>query len=411
MTSLPTLPAHDDREAVEAWVEQHLGDLTPDAEVVGSRRFRGGQTAADGAVALLDVTGYKRERNQVWPEEDRGATMLSPWIRHGLLPLPRVWRAVADAPRADREKFRDELLWQEYARHWYARLGTETREPTRNRPPAVPGGDGDPWDRAMRCMEEPLDELDHDGWLVNQVRMWLASQWTVRHGADWRDGEDLFFRALLDGSRAANRLGWQWTTGAGSHKQYGFSRWQVEKRAPGFCEECALASDCPIDDWPEDRDLTSVRRPPGLRSDADVEGTAGPVDPVVEGDPEVVWLTAESLGDEDPALEAHPDLPVVFVFDEPLLRALRLRSTRLVFLTECLADLASRRELEVLRGDPAEALAGRALATTFAPVPKARRLRAGLEVAALHPWPWLARPHGRSIQSFSAWRKHAEVVG
>ena len=83
------------------------------------------------------------------------------------------------------------------------------------------------------------DELHRDGWLVNQTRMWLASQWAVRAGADWRAGEDAMFTHLLDGSRAANRLGWQWTVGTGSGKPYGFSRWQVEKRAPaavpGLC--------------------------------------------------------------------------------------------------------------------------------------------------------------------------------
>ena len=35
----------------------------------------------------------------------------------GLLPLPAVWAAAAGAPGRDRTKFRDELLWQEYARH------------------------------------------------------------------------------------------------------------------------------------------------------------------------------------------------------------------------------------------------------------------------------------------------------
>ncbi|MGB1631262.1 MAG: FAD-binding domain-containing protein, partial [Acidimicrobiales bacterium] len=70
-----------------------------------------------------------------------------------------------------------------------------------------------------------VDELETDGWLVNQTRMWLAGDWTVRWGQDWRRGEDRFFRHLLDGSRAANRLGWQWTTGVGASKSYGFSRW------------------------------------------------------------------------------------------------------------------------------------------------------------------------------------------
>ena len=118
----------------------------------------------------------------------------------------------------------------------------------------------------MACIDATVGELERDGWLVNQTRMWLASQWTVRHGADWRDGEDRFFTHLLDGSRAANRLGWQWTIGAGTGKPYGFSRWQVEKRAPELCAGCARRDDCPIEDWPAERTLTAGRRRPAARS-------------------------------------------------------------------------------------------------------------------------------------------------
>ena len=86
---------------------------------------------------------------------------MSPWIRHGLLQLRTVWDAVDDAPGSDRSKYRDELLWQEYARHWYARLGHRTRDGTRNR--VVAAGDwDDPWPRAMACMDANLDELHGD---------------------------------------------------------------------------------------------------------------------------------------------------------------------------------------------------------------------------------------------------------
>ena len=54
------------------------------------------------------------------------------------------------------------------------------------------------------------------------------------------------YRELIDGSRAANLLGWQWTVGAGTGKPYGFARWQVEKRAPGLCKGCALVNLIPI---------------------------------------------------------------------------------------------------------------------------------------------------------------------
>jgi deoxyribodipyrimidine photo-lyase len=403
MTQLP-VPRRDD---VDRWVGEHLLALSCDDEVRRSTRFVGTQEAADAALAGLDISGYARRRNEVLPVSARGATSLSPYIRHGLLTLPAVSAAVAGAPSKDRQKFRDELMWQEYARHVYARLGARTRdglrfEPARTDPAPSPT---DAWDRSMACMDATVGELETDGWLVNQTRMWLASQWTVRHGLDWRTGEDRFFTHLLDGSRAANRLGWQWTVGAGTGKPYGFSRWQVEKRAPELCARCDLRRNCPVENWPDERASNAVDDDVRVRRDPDPEATAGPSTPQRTGTPEAVWLTAESLGHDDPALAAHRELPVVFVYDEALLRRLRLSSKRLVFLSERLAELASERDVEIHLGDPADVLSGRALATTFAPVPKARSLRAALDVVEVHPWPWLVRPRSGSVQSFSAWRR------
>ena len=400
MTRLPT-PVPDD---VERWVDEHQLHLTCDSEVRRSGRFVGAQTVADAALARLDLDGYARRRNEVLPEHARGATALSPYIRHGLVSLPEAWAAAASAPSKDRQKFRDELMWQEYARHVYARLGARTRdgirfEPSRDTSP------GDPWDHSMSCMDASLSELENDGWVVNQTRMWLASQWAVRHGIDWRAGEDRFFTHLLDGSRAANRLGWQWTIGAGTGKPYGFSRWQVEKRAPELCDGCARRDACPVQDWPDERELVAVPDDRRLRVDDDPAATSGPAEVESTGRAEGVWLTAESLGDRDPALAANPDLPIVFVLDEPLLRRLQLSSKRLVFLAERLAELATTRPLEIRLGDPFDELAGRTLATTFAPVPKARRLYERLDVVELHPWPWLVPPTTGPISSFSAWRK------
>lgn len=382
-----------------------LGDLTGPSAGRGAP-LRGGQQAADAALQAYDVTGYARRRNNVWPAKRRGSSRLSPYIRHGLLTLPEVWDHVGGGPPADVTKFRDELRWQEYARHLYARTGTATRTSLRYTVTERSVADANPWDSPMRCLQTCWGELLGDGWLPNQTRMWLASHWAVRAGLGWRDGEDLMYRHLLDGSRAANRLGWQWTTGALTGKAYGFSRWQVEKRAPGLCATCPLQHDCPIQRWPE----TEEREPlavsdPRLRVDVDPEATAGPRTPHRTGEPEWVWLTAESLGDRDPAAAAHPDLPVVFVFDEPLLQRLRLARQRLVFLSECLAEMSTRRPVHLYRGDPVAVLAGRPLAVTFTPVPGWRRRAAALDVAALYPWPWLERPRSGSVASFTAWAK------
>ncbi|GAB2459935.1 hypothetical protein GCM10027265_06360 [Jatrophihabitans fulvus] len=386
------------------WVREHLGDLAREERAdIRPGAITGGQAAADAALATLDIANYARARSTVLPEARRGASRMSPYIRHGLLTLREVWDAVASAPSRDRQRYRDELMWQEYARHLYARVGTGLREPLRSGQPSGPPWRDEPWPERMRCMEYTVGALHDDGWLVNQTRMWLASQWAVRGGADWRAGEDEFFVHLLDGSRAANRLGWQWTVGTGSGKPYGFSRWQVQKRAPQLCRECALASACPIESWPDASPGASVSGPDLGRGPTD----AGPSS-VTGGGGEVVWLTAESLGTSDPALASDPARPAVFVFDEPLLARLRLSGKRLVFLAECLGDLAATRPLEVRRGSVVDELAGMSLAATWTPVPgwatRARRL----DPVEVHPWPWLARPSGGSVRSFSSWRRSVQ---
>ena len=386
-------------------MRSHLSDLCCD-EPMPSPRFRGTQAAADEALAEFDVSGYAARRNEVFPIHRRGASGLSPWIRHGLLSLTTVWDSVT-GPHRDVEKFRDELRWQEYSRHLYARIGYDTSRPMRCHPqdphPGV-GNRGDPWDRSMLCVHTVLSELEGDGWLVNQTRMWLASQWTVRYGANWRIGEDQFFTHLLDGSRAANRLGWQWTIGAATGKPYGFSRWQVNKRAPGLCERCDRRNQCPIESWPPEASLSPVSEPPGMRSAPDASAGAGPASPLLSGDPAEVWITAESLGDADPALRSHPDLPIIFVFDEPLLGRLQLSGKRLVFLAERLAELGGSRELRLIRGTPTQVLGESPVAVTYTPVPGWRRIVESVGPAAVYPWPWLHRPGTGSVASFSAWR-------
>ena len=391
-----------------AWVQRHLGHLTLEPEVTPSPDLRGGQSAADIALATFDVTGYARDRNEVWPERRRGASRLSPYIRHGLIDLPTLWAHVGTGPARDRDKYRDELLWQEYARHVHARLGGGMRRPLRYEPPRRDRVGEWGWNREMACVDLAVGELETSGWLVNQTRMWLASQWSVRAGFAWQDGAEHFERHLLDGSAAAHLLGWQWTVGTGTGKPYGFSRWQVRKRAPGLCETCPLNDHCPIDGWPESEGGAPVAEPdPRLRADPSAAVTAGPtsVERLESGHaPEAVWLTWESLGDGDPALEAHPDLPAVLVFDENLLAIKRLSGKRFVFVVETVADLATRREVQVHLGDPATALAGRELAATAAPVPGWRRLAARLQVER-HPWPWLATPGSGPVTSFTAWRR------
>jgi deoxyribodipyrimidine photo-lyase len=116
-----------------------------------------------------------------------------------------------------------------------------------------------------------------------------------------------------------------------------------------------------------------------------------------------VLLTIESLGDGDPAMAAHPKLPVVFVFNEEALRKLQLSARRIAFYVQTLQDLSSRRDLMVYIGDPYEYARENSVAVTFAPVPSFKKFT---NLAEVHPYPWLRTPHAGSLKSFSSWRKN-----
>ena len=386
-------------------------DISLDAEIILEKEFvglhsgggrssiPGGQSAADAALNSLDIAGYAKNRSEVLPLNSRAASVLSPYIRHNLLPLQRVWDHVAKAPYGDREKYRDELMWQEYARHLYARIGTRLFENLRFE--QIRDREGNGWPAGMACIDFVTNELHEDGWLVNQTRMWLASHWTVRNEFGWLPGQEEMYRHLIDGSRAANLLGWQWTVGAGTGKPYGFARWQVQKRASELCTGCALNKSCPIEEFPREVALDQAPFESLLTEDPDINATTGPI--IVERNrgPDVVLLTVDSLGDADPALVANPDLPVVFAFNEEALRRLQLSSKRIYFYLETLQDLATRRDLNVYLGSPYQFAQDNAVAVTYAPVPSFAKFA---NLAEVHPFLWLRKPHSKSVRSFSSWR-------
>jgi len=386
------------RDVISIVKTEFVGLYSGKAEI--SPTIAGGQSAANRALENLDVTRYADDRSEVFPYEKRGATMLSPYISHNILTLDQMYKAVKEAPYKDREKFRDELFWQEYARHTYARLGTRLFQNLRFDANWNTAGDG--WNRDMLCIETVVSELEGDGWLVNQTRMWLASHWTVRNEKGWLHGQERMFRELLDGSRAANLIGWQWTVGAGTGKPYGFARWQVAKRAPGLCFICPLKKSCPIQEFPDEVTPLQLNKDPLLDHDPDLAKTTGPTSAVTTDVPRSVLLTIDSLGDADPALAAHPDLPAHFVFNREALSTLQLSAKRIAFYLQTLQDLAMRRDVHAHIGDPYQFAADNSVAVTFAPVPSFKKF---MNIAEIHPYPWLRRPHSGSVRSFTSWRQ------
>ena len=65
----------------------------------------------------------------------------------------------------------------------------------------------------------------------------------------------------------------------------------------------------------------------------------------------IVWLHGDSLTPTDPALVANPTAPVIFIFDEPFLRAAGLSFKRLMFLYESALAALHGRNGAIRRGE------------------------------------------------------------
>ena len=365
----------------------------------------GGQSKADNALNQLNINKYATKRNNVYPTNSRGSSYLSPYIRHGLLSLSDVWKGVEKFEYKDRSKFQDELLWQEFSRHLYAIVGKKSKDYL-NYKVEKPNSNQDNF-KNMSCITTIGEELENTGYMVNQTRMWFASHNSLRVGNDWKKYEDYMFQHLIDGSRFANRLGWHWVMGSQTGKPYGFSKFQVEKRAPQLCNSCTLKYKCPIQEWPK----TSISGKINHDFEIDKEKIFGPKEIKQNNStrPSFVWITGESIGDSDPAMSFYHELPVIFIFDKALLSKLQLSTKRINFLIDCLKEINNKRELQVYLTNPEDYLQNKNFVSTFAPVPKYKKITEQNIPSVEFPALRLAEPINFYPTSFSSWKKKIEL--
>jgi deoxyribodipyrimidine photo-lyase len=137
----------------------------------------------------------------------------------------------------------------------------------------------------------------------------------------------------------------------------------------------------------------------------------------------LVWVHGASLSPTDPALEANPDAPAIFVFDRDFLQANAISFARLQFIFEGAIETLSGREHRLCVGNQAEeilnyarALGATEIHTTQIPSPELDRTLDALEDAGLrammHAPDRLTSFNGQ-VKRFSAfWRKvEREVIG
>ena len=169
---------------------------------------------------------YTKSRNfDFGPELRNNVSLLSPYVRHRLVPEHEVLDAVLrqhSLPTA--HKFVEEVFWRGYFKGWLEQhpavwddyrqavsqhlRGLESDQAALDAySAAIEGRTG------IECFDFWVRELIDSGYLHNHARMWFASIWVYTLKLPWPLGADFFLRHLLDGDPASNTLSWRWVCG------------------------------------------------------------------------------------------------------------------------------------------------------------------------------------------------------
>jgi deoxyribodipyrimidine photo-lyase len=371
-------------------------------------------------------------------------TRLSPYIRHGVLPLAEVrdavfaWLEASGAPRQHGEKLIQELAWRDYWQRLWQQLGEgiwHNREPLKTGHAPESYASALPEDirhgqTGLACMDAFSSELSSTGWLHNHARMWLASYVVHWRRVQWQAGARWFLQHLLDGDPASNNLSWQWVASCFSSKPYIFNRANLERFSGGVhCRSCsaAAAGTCPFEATYEHLEAQLFAAACGSASSSPFASPSGSVDTRITASREhpaalpspsraVLWIHGEALGPANPALQAYPGRPAIFVFDAALIASEPpLGLKRLGFLSECLQELP----VTVRQGNvAAEVLAfarehgADGIVTSVAVDPRfeaiRQRIAAELPVQVLAPEPFVTLEEPVDLRRFSRYWRRAE---
>jgi deoxyribodipyrimidine photo-lyase len=189
-----------------------------------------GERAASERLKLFlgkHVCQYAEQRN--YPAVD-GTSQLSPHLRCGTIGI-RTILAELNKRRADANAvelkncdiFLSELIWREFYTQILVNFPHVSKGAFRPEYDRLEWSDNEAhfqaWcagltgfpivDAAMRC-------LNATGNMHNRLRMIVAMFLTKDLLINWQRGERYFMQQLLDGDKAANNGGWQWSAGTGT---------------------------------------------------------------------------------------------------------------------------------------------------------------------------------------------------
>ncbi len=160
-----------------------------------------------------------------------GTSMLSPYLRFGLLSIRIAYQAALKAientmlaeEKKGVETWINELIWREFYTsilyHFPKVLKQAFYPQRRSIPWRYDPNELKAWQQGLTgypIVDACMRQLNETGWMHNRGRMIVASFLTKDLLHNWQLGEQYFLQQLVDGDPAANNGGWQWTAGVGT---------------------------------------------------------------------------------------------------------------------------------------------------------------------------------------------------
>ena len=174
------------------------------------------------------IYAYAEDRNRMDLE---GTSSLSPYLHFGMLGLPQAVRAAKqtmasaknELAKRSAEVWLNELIWREFyiqiLFHFPHVSKTAFSPSLANIAWRNDESEFEAWKEGctgVPIVDAGMRQLKEIGWIHNRARMIVASYLVKDLLIDWRWGERYFMEQLLDGDKAANNGGWQWTAGTGT---------------------------------------------------------------------------------------------------------------------------------------------------------------------------------------------------
>ena len=214
-------------------------------------------SSAAYAKRLLDrfaqraITHYTTGRDML---AQAGTSMLSPYIRFGIVSVQSCARLARDAEaqapvsegRSGGEVWLSELAWRDFYTHISVHFPHVLSGSFRQQYDAIRWENNhtlfDAWctgTTGYPIVDAAMRQLVSTGWMHNRARMITASFLTKDLLVDWRWGERFFMQHLLDGDSPANNGGWQWAAGTGTDAQPYFRIFNPSSQGERFDPEGA----------------------------------------------------------------------------------------------------------------------------------------------------------------------------